>query len=91
MQAAGEHQAAYSAFEGRAADGSALADWLRARKVEELDVCGIATDYCVRATALDACREGFATRVIGHLCAGVAPDSTAKALAEMDAAGIVLA
>ncbi|MGC4109373.1 MAG: isochorismatase family protein [Nocardioides sp.] len=87
----GDHEAAYSAFEGRTVDGAGLAEWLRAKNVDELDVCGIATDYCVRATALDASREGFSTRVISHLCAGVAPETTTSALAEMDAAGIVVA
>jgi nicotinamidase/pyrazinamidase len=84
----GEHAAAYSGFEGRADDGSALADWLRRRKVDRVDVCGIATDHCVRATALDAARKGFATTVLLDLCAGVAPDTTEAALAEMRAAGI---
>ena len=86
----GSHEAAYSAFEGRTVDGDGLAEWLRAHRVDEVDVCGIATDYCVRATALDACREGFATRVVQDLCTGVAPDSTEQALAEMGAAGITL-
>ena len=58
----GEHAAAYSGFEGRTTDGEALADWLRGRGVEQVDICGIATDYCVRATALDARIEGFETR-----------------------------
>ena len=52
----GEHAAAYSGFEGRTATAPALADWLRAREVTRVDVCGIATDHCVRATALDAAR-----------------------------------
>jgi nicotinamidase/pyrazinamidase len=86
----GEHAAAYSAFEGRTVDGDGLADWLRDHHVGEVDVCGIATDYCVRATALDAHREGFATRVIQDLCAGVAPESTEQALDEMRGAGITL-
>ena len=86
----GSHEAAYSAFEGRTVDGDGLAEWLRAHRVDEVDVCGIATDYCVRATALDASRGGFATRVVQDLCAGVAPDSTEQALAEMGAAGITL-
>ena len=86
----GDHEAAYSAFEGRTVDGDALADWLRARHVAELDVCGLATDHCVRATALDARREGFRTRLLGHLCAGVDADSTHRALSEMEAAGVSL-
>ena len=51
----GEHEAAYSGFEGVSpSEGEPLADWLRDRGVDAVDVCGIATDYCVRATALDA-------------------------------------
>ena len=86
----GEHQAAYSGFEGRASDGSALAQWLKGHDVTDVDVCGIATDYCVRATALDAVREGFATRVLRTLCAGVAAASTSSALREMEQAGVTL-
>jgi nicotinamidase/pyrazinamidase len=85
----GAYRAAYSGFEG-AADGVGLADWLRARGVDEVDIVGIATDYCVRATALDAARAGFNTRVLVDLTAGVAPDSTAAALAEMRGAGVEL-
>ena len=85
----GERQAAYSGFEGRH-DGTSLADWLRRRGVTEVDVCGIATDYCVRATALDAVGEGFATCLLLDLCAGVAEDSTAVALREMAAAGVTV-
>ena len=84
----GEHSAAYSGFEGRSADGGGLAGWLRERGVTEVEVCGIATDHCVRATALDAVAEGFATVVRLGLCAGVAPESTEAALAEMAAAGV---
>ena len=83
----GEHVAAYSGFEGAAA-GVALATWLRERDVTEVDVCGIATDYCVRATALDAVREGFATRVLLDLCAGVAPGTSEAAVREMAEAGV---
>ena len=67
-----------------------LADWLRARAVDEVDIVGIATDYCVRATALDAVRSGFATRVLVDLIAGVAPESSAAALDDMRAAGVKL-
>ena len=84
----GEHQAAYSGFEGKATDGVGLADWLRKHAVTDVDVCGIATDYCVRATALDAVREGFSTRLLSNLCAGVAPESSDAALDEMRQAGI---
>jgi nicotinamidase/pyrazinamidase len=87
----GEHDAVYSAFEGKTVDGERLADWLRARKVDQLDVCGLATDHCVRLSALDARKEGFATRVITALCAGVAPGTTEQALVEMKAAGVTIA
>jgi len=86
----GEYAAAYSGFEGTSEDGESLAEWLRSRGVDELDVVGIATDYCVRATALDAAREGFRTHVLLGLTAGVAPESTERALAEMRAAGVHL-
>lgn len=86
----GEHAAAYSGFEGRTDDGSSLAAWMRDREVDELDVAGIATDHCVRATALDSAREGFRTRVLLGLTAGVARETTAAALARMDNAGVVL-
>ncbi len=90
----GEHTAAYSGFEGFTGDGPdrvGLGDWLRARGVREVDVCGIATDYCVRATALDALAEGFSTRLLPRLTAGVAPDTTAGALEELAAAGVTTA
>jgi len=84
----GEHAAAYSGFEGRTADGSTLTEWLRKHEVTHVDVCGIATDHCVRATALDAVRDGFATRLLTALCAGVAPDTTKRAVQEMAGAGV---
>ncbi|WP_210648855.1 isochorismatase family protein [Nocardioides sp. SYSU D00065] len=87
----GEHAAAYSGFEGRTSAGEGLADWLRARGVTEVDVCGIATDHCVRATALDSAGEGFGTRVLTALCAGVAEDTTAAAITEMAGAGVEIA
>ena len=87
----GEHAAAYSGFEGRADDGTALAEWLRGHEVDHVDVCGIATDHCVRATALDAVTNGFSTRLLIDLCAGVAPETTEKALAEMRQAGVSVA
>ncbi|MGY1651857.1 isochorismatase family protein [Geodermatophilus sp. SYSU D01119] len=85
----GEYAAAYSGFEGRA-DGVPLAEWLRGHGVDAVDVVGIATDHCVRATALDAVAEGFATRVLLHLTAGVAEGSTAAALDQLRTAGVEL-
>jgi nicotinamidase/pyrazinamidase len=87
----GEQAAAYSGFEGAEPGGTSLADWLRARGVDTVDVVGIATDHCVRATALDAARAGFTTRVLLELCAGVAPETTNRALDEMRAADVQLA
>jgi nicotinamidase/pyrazinamidase len=87
----GEHAAAYSGFEGRNHDGVALADWLRGHAITDVDICGIATDHCVRATALDAVQEGFEVRVLQDLCAGVAPETTASAVQAMRAAGVTLA
>ena len=86
----GRFTAAYSGFEGRTPAGAALRDWLAERGVTEVDVVGIATDHCVRATALDAAGAGFATTVLLDLCAGVAPDSTDRALTELRAAGVTV-
>jgi nicotinamidase/pyrazinamidase len=86
----GRFTAAYSGFEGRTPEGAALRDWLAERGVTEVDVVGIATDHCVRATALDAAGAGFATTVLLDLCAGVAPDSTDRALTELRAAGVTV-
>ncbi|GAA3914481.1 nicotinamidase [Streptomyces gulbargensis] len=86
----GAYDAAYSGFEGRDENGDTLADWLRARNVSEVDVVGIATDHCVRATALDAVREGFVTHVLLDLTAGVARGTTDRALEELRAAGVRL-
>lgn len=85
----GAYRAAFSGFEGTA-DSVGLTDWLRARGVDEVDVVGIATDYCVRATAMDAVAEGFRTRVLVDLTAGVSPESTAAALDEMHRRGVRL-
>lgn len=86
----GEHQAAYSGFEGKSADSRPLAQWLREHEVSAVDICGIATDYCVRATALDARQEGFSTSVLIDLVAGVAAATTDAALQEMQAAGVAI-
>ena len=84
----GEHKAAYSGFEGHSDAGETLAGWLRERGVTEVDVVGIATDHCVRATALDAKAEGLATTVLLDLTAGVAAGTTTAALAEFRTASV---
>ena len=87
----GEYTAAYSGFEGRTADGAALKDWLTAHDITDVDICGIATDYCVRHTTLDAVRNGFTVRLLTELCAGVAPETSRAALTEMQEAGAAVA
>ncbi|MFB6392538.1 isochorismatase family protein [Polymorphospora lycopeni] len=86
----GEYAAAYSGFEGRADGDVGLADWLRARDVDTVDVVGIATDHCIRATALDAAREGFATTVLLDLTAGVSRVTTDLALNDLRSADVTL-
>lgn len=83
----GQHAAAFSGFEGVTDGGVGLAAWLRDRGIDAVDVCGIATDHCVRATVLDAVRNGFATTVLLDVTAGVAPGTTATAIDAMRAAG----
>ncbi|MYQ40567.1 nicotinamidase/pyrazinamidase [Streptomyces sp. LamerLS-316] len=86
----GAYDAAYSGFEGVDENGTGLAQWLRDHSVTAVDIVGIATDHCVRATALDAAREGFATHVLLDLTAGVAEGTTERALEEMRTAGVEL-
>ena len=69
-----------------------LSDWLRERGVERVFVLGVATDYCVKFTALDAASEGFPTTLLLDGCAGVemSPGDINKAVAEMRGAGVVI-
>ncbi len=99
----GEHDAAYSAFEGLLApdadvpmgddedveeDDVSLDDWLREHEIEAVDIVGLATDHCVRATALDAVEAGYDTRVLVDLTAGVTALTTEQALEELADAGV---
>jgi nicotinamidase/pyrazinamidase len=79
----------YSAFEATDAAGRTLAERLRQAGVRRLYVGGLATDYCVRASVLDALRAGLAVTVIGDGVRGVdvTPGDSARALEEMKAAG----
>ena len=86
----GQHAAAYSGFEGNSGSGNSLLAWLSEQQVTEIDIAGLTTDYCVRATAVDAAAAGFATRVLLGMTAGVAPATTAVAVDSMRAAGITL-
>ena len=83
----GQGEPAYSIFDGHAEDGSSVQEALDTWAVDSVDVVGIATDYCVRASALGAVAAGLNTRVLVPLVAGVAPESSAAALDELAAAG----
>jgi nicotinamidase/pyrazinamidase len=82
----------YSAFDGRTPDRRPFLDDLRARGIERLLVAGIATDYCVKQTVLDARREGFAVTVLLDAVTGIdaQPGDVTRALEEMAAAGAQL-
>lgn len=84
----GQYDAGYSGFGGTDADGKALTDWLTERGVDAVDVIGIATDHCVRATALDAAAAGFGTRVLLDYTAAVAPDRIDDTHRQWAAAGV---
>jgi nicotinamidase/pyrazinamidase len=86
----GQQSAAYSGFEGCDDEGRSLDQILRAAGIDSVDIVGLATDYCVRATALDAAQCGLSVRVLSWMTAGVEPGSTRRALDEMRAAGIEL-
>lgn len=87
----GEYEAAYSGFEGASkSEGALLADWLRERDIADIDVVGIATDHCVRATVLDALNEGFRVRVLRAMCSPVDDKRGETALDEMQRAGAEL-
>ena len=83
----------YDSYSGFMDDGgkkTKLNAILKKHKIKEVIVYGIATDYCVKATAIDAANAGYKVTVIEGLCKGVAPESTQKALDEMKAKGITL-
>jgi len=83
----GQGVPAYSIFEGTDDAGATIGEVLASHGVTDVDVVGIATDYCVRASALDALEHGQHVRVLTDLVAGVAPESSAAALAELGHAG----
>lgn len=84
----GRDAAAYSGFEGATPEGVALGPWLFERGIASVDVCGLATDYCVRATAADARRLGLGVRLLADLVAGVDAAASEAALEELRAAGV---
>jgi nicotinamidase/pyrazinamidase len=87
----GQGRPDYSAFQGTTETGSSLGELLQELTVTEVDVVGIATDHCVRASALDALDSGVKVRILTDLVAGVGEDSSATALAEVETAGGQLA
>ena len=86
----GQGVPAYSIFEGTTDDGRTVAEVLDGFGIAEVDVVGIATDYCVRASALDALGTGRRVTVLTDYVAGVAPESSAAALVEFEASGAEL-
>jgi len=83
----------YDSYSGFQDDGGAKTEMekiLKRNMIRKVVVYGIATDYCVKATAVDAARAGFKVIVVEDLCRGVAPDTSAKALEEMKAEGITV-
>ncbi len=69
-----------------------MADWLRGRGVTHVTVCGLATDYCVKFTALDAIDEGFHVTLAVHACRGVNlwPSDVEEAIDEMRQRGVII-
>ena len=86
----GEYAAAYSGFEGRGGGFTSLADWLASRGVGAVDIAGIATDYCVKMTAIDAIKLGLDVRVLVDLTAGVGAATTAAAVRQLRSLGVEL-
>ena len=86
----GQGKPAYSAFEGTVGDGRGLAEVIDELEITELDVVGIATDYCVLQSALDARRAGLTVRVLTKMIAGVAAQTSQQALEQMGRSGIDL-
>lgn len=84
----GQQEAAYSGFEaGEMVSGEKLGKFLRRGGVQEIDVCGLATDYCVKATALDGLKQGFKVKVLGNLCAAITPEGEAACAQAVRQAG----
>jgi len=97
--AKGRFAAAYSGFEARELDPAApiedesglfLAQWLREAGITAVDIVGLAADHCVRATALDAVKEGFAATVISPLTAAVSPERIPEVHHELRSAGVTV-
>ena len=86
----GRHAAAYSAFKAQDLRGHMLVDVLREQRIDHIDICGLITEYTIRATALDARKHEFQVRVLVNLCGAASPEAGLKAFEEMKAAGCQL-
>ncbi|MCV0334542.1 isochorismatase family protein [Microbacterium maritypicum] len=86
----GQGRPAYSMFEGQTEAGETVGAILTAAGVLSADVVGLATDHCVRASALDAIAHGVRVRILTDLVAGVAAETSDAALAELVHAGAEL-
>lgn len=86
----GQGKPAYSIFEGVTDDGESVPQRLEELNVDEIDVVGLATDYCVLASALDAVAAGLKVRVFDDLVAGVSPESSHAALVTLAEAGVTV-
>ncbi len=84
----GQDQPGYSIFDGVTDSGEKIQDLISRLGITEVDVVGIATDYCVRASSLDAKKFGLDVRVITSLTAGVSAASTEAAIDELVDAGV---
>ena len=86
----GQGTAGYSIFDGVSEGGEKTGELLIANGVTDIDIVGLATDYCVRASGLDARGHGQHVRVLTDLVAGVAPDTSDAALGKLAYAGALL-
>lgn len=83
----GEYQGAFSAFEGTTSSGESLLDLLERREIEVVDICGVATDFCVMQSALDSLNNGFPTTVFLDLISGISEQGSIEALEVLQSRG----
>jgi nicotinamidase/pyrazinamidase len=86
----GRHAGAVSAFEAQDLRGHPLVDILREQRVDHIDICGLITEYCIKASALDARKHEFQVRILVNLCGAANPEAGLRAFEEMKAAGCQL-
>lgn len=86
----GQHEAAYSAFEGATTDGRTLTELLQADGIDRVDICGIATSHCVKDTTDDALKGGYNPSVLVDLTVGVSPEMRMGALEYLAMKGVAI-